>query len=263
MHHALARLAITRLQPVGELQSDRSDAATGVRSLLPMYFAILWVAALDFGWQRTNVSILYAIPMLLFARSGSTRHLGRIVTLLIALTYAAYLFKKATDPLGASTPYLHFSLLNRTLVAVMLAASAWVMWLWNRWREQEDDPELPTTLRLQDREISSTLAILTCIPMVTVIGAFDIAAPANYNIAILYGIPLFVCVWTGSRKLLWGVLVTLVLLAAIAHLFGPPATDPSSVFTVGRNRFVALVGLAALTGVLHYTIAHDMRDEAA
>ena len=79
--------------------------------------------------------------------------------------------------------------------------------------------------------------------------SFDFVSPATYNLAILYPIPLFVCVWTQSHRVLWGMLITLLALSAIAHLFGGPRVDVSDTLLL-RGRLLAAIGLVILTTLL-------------
>jgi hypothetical protein len=228
-------------------------ARRGMAATLLVIFAI---AAADVCWARTTVAILYVVPLLLLAQSGQMRYLGRIVGLLVALTLSAYLVKKMMSPNGAATSYFHYSLLNRGLVVAMLIAIGWVLRIWVRWREEQSNPELPDEIRYQDREISATLAMALCAPLVAVIVLVDAFSPANFNLAILYPIPLLICIWTRSRALMWTMLAILLSLAAIAQWAGPPTTDPSpdAVSSLYRNRLLAGSAMVAVTAIVHFWI---------
>jgi len=139
----------------------------------------------------------------------------------------------------------------------MLIAVAYVMRLWVRWREEQSIEELPEGFRREDREISETLAVLCCVPLISLLGIVDYFLPANYNLAILYPIPLFIAVWTRNRVLLWALLAALLALAVFAQWAGPPATDPDAVSTMFRNRVMALFALVAVTVILHRWIGRE------
>ena len=163
-------------------------------STIKALFVIAWIFVVDISWDRTNVSVLYILPLLLLAQASDVRHLWRFVGLTVLLTFAAFQVKKMMSPLGPTTSYFHFSLFNRAMVAVMLAVMGWFLRMWVRWREDQADPELSESMRHDDQEISATLAVLCCAGAVGG-GGDRHRAPANYNFAILYPIPLFICVW--------------------------------------------------------------------
>ncbi len=89
-----------------------------------------------------------------------------------------------------------------------------------------------------------------------VIVLVDYFSPANFNLAILYPIPLLICIWTRSRKLMWTMLVLLLALAAIAQFVGPPTTDPTpeAIRSLYRNRLVAGSAMLAMTAIVHFWI---------
>jgi hypothetical protein len=235
-----------KLQPLGI--RDATKSRIRIASVL---FATFVIAVADLCWPRTNVSVFYIVPLLMLAHARDLRYLGRMLALFIVLTFAAFQFKKMIDPRGPMVSYFHFSLLNRALVALMLIAVSWAMRLWVLWHEEQSNQELPESFRHEDREISETLAILCCAPLIVLLGIIDILSPANYNLAILYPVPLFIGVWTRSRALLWGMLAALLALAMFAQWAGPPTTDPEAAPSLLRNRVMALFALVAVTVILH------------
>lgn len=225
----------------------------GIAPTLLLTFAI---AVADISWPRTTLPVLYIVPLLLLAQLGEMRYLGRIVGLLLALTFSAYLIKKMIDPVGSTQSHFHYSLLNRTIVATMLIAVSYELRIWVRWREDQSSRELPEDLRQQDRDISTTLAVVLGAPLIVLIVLVDVFSPANYNLAILYLVPLLLCVWTRSRPLLWTTLAVLVVLAVIAQNAGPPATDTETVAVAAhfRNRLLAVCTMVCVTAILHFWI---------
>jgi hypothetical protein len=213
---------------------------------------VAWIAAVDLMWQKTNLSILYIVPLTIMVVSGRRQALWRFVGLLIFLTYAIYYSKYAIAPADdTEATYLNFRLVNRTLVAASLLGIAYVLSIWVRWRTDQADLELPSSVQIQERELSATLALVCCIPLVILIAGIDFIAPATYNLAILYPIPLFLCVWMQSRRLLWGVLVCLLLLSAAAFTFGGPIPPEAvSDASLVRSRMIAAGGLVILAGLL-------------
>ncbi|HTM53922.1 MAG TPA: hypothetical protein VL175_07815 [Pirellulales bacterium] len=237
--------------------ADVKDRAAFQPRPASVLFATFLIAVADICSPRTNLSVFYIVPLLMLADVRGLRYVGRAVGLFVVLTFAAYQIKKMMDPIGPSVSYFHFSLLNRVFVALMLIAVAYVMRLWVRWREEQSIEELPEGFRREDREISETLAVLCCVPLISLLGIVDYFLPANYNLAILYPIPLFIAVWTRNRVLLWALLAALLALAVFAQWAGPPATDPDAVSTMFRNRVMALFALVAVTVILHRWIGRE------
>jgi hypothetical protein len=212
---------------------------------------VAWIAAVDAMWLKTNLSVLYVVPLTIMVVSGRRQALWRFVGLLIFLTYAVYYLKYAIAPADdAESTYWNFRLVNRTLVAASLLGIAYVLSIWVRWRTDQADPELPSSVQVQERELSATLALVCCIPLVILIAGIDFIAPSTYNLAILYPIPLFLCVWMQSRRLLWGVLVCLLLLSAAAFAFGPQAPEAVADSSLLRSRIIAAGGLVILAALL-------------
>jgi hypothetical protein len=235
------------------LKDPRSAKAMSGGAIVPIIVA--WIAVTDLIWPLTNASVLYVVPLTLMAVTRGKRPLWRFVGLLIFLTYGIFVLKYAIgDVFGVELVSQSFRLFNRTMVAISLVGIAYVLKLWFRWTTDQADLELPSNVQYQERELSATLSLLCCVPLVILIASVDIMVPAHYMLAILYPIPLFLCMWTQSRRLQWGMLVVLLVLSATAHLLGPPGPDDVSNVVLVRNRLIAAAGLIALAGLLSWTI---------
>lgn len=162
MYARSLRAWFSSLDPSEWHDFDYLRPAAGHRGMLVPLLVIFAIAVADVCFAHTTMAILYVVPLLLLAQAGEIRYQGRIIGLLAALTFSAYLIKKMMDPNGSSTSYFHYTLLNRALVVAMLIAVGWVLRFWVRWREEQSNPELPDELRYQDREISATLAMAVC-----------------------------------------------------------------------------------------------------
>ncbi len=228
------------------LQPVKSSRGTAISLLI-----VAWIAIVDFYWTRTNLSILYVVPLLVLAWTDNLRPLWRAAGLLVGLTYGVYFLKNAMHDGMSTASYFDYRLVNRTLSAITLIVLGRILLGWIDWRRELGDSEVPEFVRRQDQEISATLAALCSAPLIALIAAIDFYSPANYNLAILYPIPLFVCGWTSNLRLLWGMLAVLLMLTAVAYVVGPPASnagDPS----LTRNRILAGVGMLGVTVMLSY-----------
>ncbi len=232
------------------------DPAKSHRAQWLVSLLVLWIAILDVC-LRSNYSILYVVPVILLARTGGLSPLWRSVGILVVLTYGIFFLKGIVNPPPHAASFFDFRLVNRTLVVLMILGIGRMLQLWNRWREEQSDPEVPEGFRFQDQEISATFAVLTCAPLLLLIAAIDFVSPANYNLPILYPIPLFICAWTGSRRLLWCMLTALLLLTVTAFLFGRPSTIDVPDFGLERNRLLAITAMVSVTVALHYWMDRD------
>ncbi|MGD9723844.1 MAG: hypothetical protein AB7O59_20780 [Pirellulales bacterium] len=238
--------------------ADRPLARTRGRWGLALVI-MLWIAGVDAFWPLTNVAICYLVPLLLLARIGDVRSLWSLTGLMVVLTFGMFFLKNSIAPPDGEASYFDYRLVNRGLVATTLVVLAFFAQLWIRHCQDEAVEDVPDRVRREDREISSTLAMLCCLPLVAVVGAIDFVSPANYNLAILYPIPLFICAWTGNRWLIWGMLVVLVLLSIAAFMWGPPTVDNVDA-ALARNRALAAAGMFAVAAVMHTWLGLAARD---
>ncbi len=231
-------------------------AASRRGTAIPL-LAALWIAAVDLGMARTNLSILYVIPLILFAWHEGAKSIWRAVGVLWVLTFGVYFLKNTIFHSAGEATYFNSRLVNRCFVAIMLAVLAKVLQLWIRWRHEQRDAEVSDSLRQEEQEIGAMLAVLYSAPLLALIAVVDFFAPANYNVAILYPIPLFICAWTRSRPLLWGMLAVMLLLTAIAFVFGTPSFNPGLQASLTSNRVLVALGLVAITTFLTLSMKWD------
>jgi hypothetical protein len=254
------RAASTFCTPGGHLPEWHEFAyETSVRfrdRRLPVLLAVLWIAVIDLCWPRTNLAILYLAPMFLLAESRSSRALWQLAAALIALTYGGFFLKNLLGSASHADALIGYRLINRTLVAATILALVPLIGLWKRTRAVDGDEELPESFRHEDDEISATFAALVCAPLVAVIAVIDLVAPANYNLAILYPVPILICAWSRSRRMMWAMLLALQVLSAVAFWWGPAHTH-SDEMSLARNRILAGIVLLAVTAILDYWISSD------
>ena len=90
-------------------------------------------------------------------------------------------------------------------------------------------------------------------PLILLIFAIDMLVPANFNPAVLYAIPLFICGWTRNRFLLWNMLGVLLSLSVAAMTFGPPSTIPQvEIGLLRRTLIITGAGLFVVTIAVHF-----------
>ena len=78
------------------------------------------------------------------------------------------------------------------------------------------------------------LGMLIAMPTVVVIALVDGLTPGNFNMAVLYVVPLVTCAWVRSVRLLWTMCVLLQVLAIGGLFWGPPPDGGETI-----SRFLA------------------------
>ncbi len=246
---------------ISELEPHAETSPPVARSSGYLYAAIglaLAIAAADVLVRGMTASVLYAIPLILLARSGYVRRLRRIVVLLLVADFISHFVKTAFWSTTVPPEYLDFRLVNRTFVAVMLLLLAFLLECW-QWTERiRLDFELSESWRREEDENDETLAVVICLPLMLGIFVVDLLSPANYNLAILYLVPLVVCVWMRRPRILWAIVGLAAVLAAMDLAFGAPVTNPKVHFlVVVMNRCVAMAAMALVAAMLHRWLRDD------
>ncbi len=233
-----------------------APAASGHFRRSPALFAttIAMIAALflcDVFARGITISVFYAVALIVLVRAGYADRLRPATAALICMVFAVHFLKSW---LYAGGEALDYRLANRALIAVVLvslnvllecrAIGAW----------RHTDWESPDNFRQDEDEIDETLAIcLGGVAMLAIIVA-DILFPVNYNLAILYLAPLFLCVWIRSRTLLWVVAGASLVLTYVGYVVGPAATPGLYLDTIWINRWLTGVTLVLTTVLLHFRL---------
>ena len=233
-----------------------------MRPLIAAMLLFVAIAIVDVLAPRITVSILYGIPLILVVRAGYVRPLWRFTAMLILLTIGMHFLKSTLYPPDSGPIYLNFRLVNRAFVAVMLWLMAQILQMWVG-SDRQRQLELNEPYRASEDENDATLAVLLCIPLALIIALVDLLLPANFNLAILYPIPLLICAWTRNRALLWSTLAVLLLLTAAGYQFRHGPIDGTLVPAMRTNRILSAVLTTAVTVVLHFWIGLSARRREA
>jgi len=230
------------------------------RRLTALGYALILGIALCDAFAGGNWSTLYVLPVLVFSRAGTLRPLWRTTLLMIVLAYVGLIVKNALLPHEPGATPFDYRFINRTFSAITLFAMSKAMEMWDHWSIEQADAELPENFRHQERDIGLTMAVLLCMPMVVVIGVADFYLPSHINLAILYPIPLFICGWIGSRRLLWTMWAMLTVFAIGAFVLGSPTTVPNQDYGLERNRAIAVAAMTTVALFLQYGMRRPYED---
>jgi hypothetical protein len=204
--------------------------------------------------SQLNLSILYVIPLVAVGRTRNRRRLFALAAILVAAAFLGYVIKASLVLAGHGPPVISYRLLNRTLVASVIVVTAFVLgWLYGG--QQEDEPrgkddfdELLESLRPM---LLTSFAAFIAAPLLAIaILAADVLVPGQYNLPILYGLPIVLISSVGSERLMWGAAVILSGLSLVGYFAGP-APEVAHGFETWAivNRVLAVfavVGLAIL-----------------
>jgi len=214
--------------------------------------AILTFDLLTFG---VNPSILYLALLPIAAHWLDRRAVWTLLILFIPATYAGYLLG-ARDPRYPTfmTMIGHYRLVNRSLVALAMVGVAALLHMQGGMkamilRQRAHDP--------MDEEFGQILDAFNQISTVSIAAVVvaavciaDLLSPGQFNLPILFAIPLAFVSQVGSRKILWTIALILVALALLLFKFGP-RPDPVLLRNVTTNRFIACFGILAIAAVMH------------
>jgi len=237
------------------------ERAVRSKPLLAMAFGLIAaIAVADFLSKGATLPVAYAVPLILIVRAGYTAHLRSAALLLIFLAYAVYFAKQLAR--GHTPPEhdpLDFRFVNHTFAAVMIGALAMLLKLRASAHSHRADlklaeAELSAKVRAAEDHSDAKVALLIAAALTVEIAIADIISPANYNLAILYMVPLFLCAWTRQRRLLWVMLAAALILNPVGYLLGPTSTHVLLWWGIPVNRVLTALVTMAVAVLLHFRI---------
>src|SRR5262249_32556063 len=98
--------------------------------------------------------------------------------------------------------------------------------------------------------VAATLALMFTIGLTAV--AFIV--PVHVQFYVAYVFPIFLCAWTRSRTLLWGLTIFCIGVVLVRVIVGWPPPTPFREWFFFVNRAIAILTLLARCGVAHRLI---------
>jgi hypothetical protein len=243
------------------------------------------IAAIDVVTGNINLSILYALPVLLISQSRQQMASQLFVLGAVVLTYLGYFLgprPQASDGTTLTTIQMlsDWRMFNRTLSAIAVCGIAGIASLQMRFhlaleRRRAELEASDADARIYEEILQSfkqLTAVIASIVIVAVIAIADFITPAQFNLPILYGLPLAICATTERRIMIWSMLPVLLIFTYAGYVIGPAASDAgqigvhlglrepfvifgSSLTTVPAlltNRTLAVTMMIASTLLLHW-----------
>jgi len=211
-------------------------------------------ATLDLCLPNVSFAVLFSVPLLLVIGTGTrVQHVWWYVTIFVLATFSLYFVKYIVIYGDAPETLLNFRLFNRTFVAITLAllgvgAEAWLYW-------QRERSLLSHTDLTEEDEVNATAGLVGCISIGLLVAAVDFVSPANFNLPILYVVPLYLVSWLVDRKSIWIAAAALVALTWIGYFVTPPSTVLGLDHYFIVNRSLVTLTLMTMAVILDRRIA--------
>jgi hypothetical protein len=217
---------------------------------------IIAIAAVDLWLPQVSVAILFSVPLVILAgRNAKTQHIWWYIAFFVAVTYGIYFAKYLLVHSDDAALVWSFRLFNRTFLAITLAllgiaAQAWLYW--------QHERSLLTYLDQADEdEVNATAGFVGCIGLALIVTAIDFVMPANFNLSILFAVPLYLVSWLRNRRLIWLTAIVLVGLTWFGYVVTPRPTVPGVEFYTMINRSIVTSAILLLAGVLSWHVPSE------
>lgn len=246
---------------IGSTADEFSASRTARSCRLVAIGLFILIAALDLCWPNVNFSMLFSVPLLLLARaSGRVHWIWWYLALLVVSVYSIYFVKYQFIHQQSLPSLWNFRLFNRTFAVIMLtllgiAAQAWIFWQYER-------TQLSYLDRSDEDEVNATAGLVGCVGLGLLITAIDFVSPANYNLPILFVVPLYLVSWLRNQRCLWAAAAIFICLTWIGFFLTPSSTVLGFEHYLIINRALVSLALVALSTTLSWLIWRRDRDPA-
>jgi hypothetical protein len=220
---------------------------------------ILAVAMLDFNTYAFNAAIVYALPLALSSQLRR-RPPWALTILMVALTYAGYFLGPWPPDKTWETMILSPALLNRSMVAAVLVAITLMSSVLDNFRQRLNEKRYAYSEPVEEffTAIDSlVLGIFFPVLLIFAVALTDALTPTKFNLPILYAVPLLVCSWSHSRRLLWIITVMSLVFAVMGLQLGFIHDDVVPTQSILNNRALSATLIFALGVALHLWIGNQ------
>ena len=216
----------------------------------------LTTALIDVFTFGINVTMLYVIPLLLLGRPETRRFLWPFTGIALCLTYGLYFSDFGNAVFTHPEKVLTWRLINRSMVAVSLCIVTTVLSRWLRSQQRMAINRIAALDRSLFDELADSLQQMTClflcVVLIACIATTDLITPGEFNLPLLYAVPLIVAYWAGSRRLLRSLLPIMMLLGILGYCFGRQADIAPNWFSkILTNRILSILTTLFIALILH------------
>ena len=245
----------------------RDPAPAALRSLMLASALVLAIAVFDFVTFDINFSILYLLPLLVISRMHRPRVVWQWAFALSVLTFAGYFAGVRGAGMQRWQDLVNFRVVNRGMVVATLIASAALLHIQIGLREivdrrarlvqasAEEEHAFDQIIASFDRFATTIL----CVVLIGLVTLTDVLTPPQFNIPILFVLPLVASARIQQRWIVWAI-VPLLLLLALAGLYLGPRPLPTHIKdAMIVNRMIASLVLIGVAIILHGWIGSRSR----
>jgi len=246
---------------------QRAHESSSLRLLALPAALTLAIAACDLVTLDINFAILYILPLVLVSRTHRPRVLWQWALALVLLTFAGYVAGVRGGQIKAWHDLLNFRLVNRSMVAFALISSAGLLHIQIGLRElmnrrsrlvpasAVDEHVFDDIVASFDRFATSVL----CVVLMAMVTLTDVLTPPQFNIPILFCLPLVAAARIRQRWIVWAIVPLLFLLAVVGLYLGPRQVPVGVTNALMINRLIASLVLIGVAIILHGWIGSRSR----
>lgn len=220
----------------------------------------------DLLTHSINLSILYSIPIYVLALHLRARWVVWVALGLVASAYVGLFMGPRPPDLPTVEALLdNYRFVNRTFSAVAILATGAIAGWQRRWAERmlqrvADDESLqdhPIYLDLVD-QVRFLATLLMALAITASLVSVDWTTTAEFNLPILYAVPMVLCVLSGSLRTIWLMVPLLICLTWAGFWVSDEKMQVSAIPPL-INRTIATTMLLALAVVGTYRARRGRR----
>lgn len=242
------------------------DASSSSRDLWVAGVLIVAIAIADFTTTSFNFAILYLLPLLLLSRLQRPGLLWRWTIVLTVLSLLGYLDGQHFS-IRNWRELLNYQMANRVMEIATLLLSAALLHIQIGLRELIDRrARLVQASDAEEQVFDQIIAsfdrfatTLLCIVLIILVTLTDVLTPPQFNIPILFSLPLVASARIQQRWIIWVTVPMLVLLAGAGLYLGPRPVPLHLKDAMIVNRMIACLVLIGIAIILHGWIGSRAR----
>ncbi|HTL28150.1 MAG TPA: hypothetical protein VL282_02970 [Tepidisphaeraceae bacterium] len=244
------------------IATDARVARMPLRLMLIAAAMVAIIAVCDFATFNINFAIIYLLPLLLVSQLHRPRMVWQWAIALAILAYAGYFAGVHGSEIKQWSDLIGYRLVNRSLEVGTLLSVAALLHIEISLRELTDRrAKLARPGDVDEHVFDQIIAsfdrfatTILCILMIGLVTLTDVLTPPQFNIAILFCLPLVASARMHKRAIVWLTLPLLIVLAIAGLYLGPRPLPVHIKDILVLNRLIACLVLIGVAIILHVWI---------
>jgi hypothetical protein len=228
---------------------------------------VVGIVTCDVFTFDTNYAILYLLPLVSISRLQKPTIVWQCAFAFTVLAFAGYFVGVRSGDFENWQDLVNFRLINRMMVAATLLSSAAFLHIQITLRELIDHrSRLVHASDEQEHAFDQIIAsfdrfaaTILCVVLVVLVTLTDLLTPPQFNIPILYSLPLVASARIRQRWVMWSIVLLLLVLAAVGLYLGPKPLPSHIKDAMIINRVLASLVLIGVAIILHGWIGRASR----